>query len=808
MTNKFTQKAENVIKQSLVIAEELGHTYIGTEHLLIALSSESDSVSARILSAHSQTPAALRKKLSEICGVGSPTELSDTDISPRFKRVIERSPAEKTGGGSVGTEHLLLSLLSDCDCMGYRLLSVCGALPHELRADISAYLTASEEKTSDRKKQEKKADNSILTLFGKDLTRAAREGKTDPIIGREKETEALIRILCRRNKNNPCLIGKPGVGKTAVVEGLAEKIACGKVPESLRNKRLITLDISAMLAGAKYRGEFEERMKKVMDEVSRDREIILFVDELHMIVGAGAAEGALDAANMIKPALSRGELQMIGATTLLEYRTHIEKDAALERRFQPISVSEPTEKEAMDILFGLREKYEQYHKLKISDEAIEAAVRLSVRYINDRFLPDKAIDLIDEAASALKISALANGNRHDNKEAKLSELREKIEDAVFHKDFDLAAKLRKEELWIEKEIDSSLTYNNDFELCVGVRDVEKVVTAWTSIPTEKLGDSETRKLLSLEEDLKAKVIGQDNAISALSRAIRRGRVGLRSPDRPIGSFIFLGKSGVGKTALSRALAESLFGSCDSMIKLDMAEYMEKHSVSKLIGSPPGYVGYGEGGMLTEKVRRNPFSVILLDEIEKAHPDVFNLLLSVLEEGALTDSAGRRVDFRNTIIIMTSNLGASTSSRHLGFSQKDTPEATDSRHGEMLSELKQCFRPEFLNRVDDIILFSSLTESDLERISSLLLEELSLRARALGITVIYDESLTKHLARLSIRENRGARGVRREIVRLIEDPLSTEILSGSICEGDTVNITLLNGEVSISPISQKNIVEVI
>ncbi len=789
MANKFTQKAENAIKASLSIAEELGHTYIGSEHLLIALASENDSVSERILSSHLQSPSALRKKLTEICGVGSPTELSDSDITPRFKKIIERAPIEKSGNGSVGTEHLLLSLLSDCDCMGYRLLSACGALPHDLRADISAHVVSSEHKLTDSKKQDKKANASALLLFGRDLTLAARDGRIDPIIGREKETEDLIRILCRRNKNNPCLIGEPGVGKTAVVEGLAKMISDGNVPERLKNKRLITLDISAMIAGAKYRGEFEERMKNVMEEVSRSPDVILFIDELHMIVGAGAAEGALDAANMIKPALARGEMQMIGATTLVEYRTHIEKDAALERRFQPITVCEPTPEGAISILFGLREKYEDYHKLKISDEAIEAAVRLSVRYLNDRFLPDKAIDLIDEAASALKISAAEPHGKLTDKEKKLSDLQNAIELAVCERDFDKAASLRKEELLLEGELMNNESKQGEDTLFVSARDVERIVTSWTSIPTEKLEDSESRRLLSLEDDLKKTVIGQDTAISALSRAIRRSRVGLRSHERPIGSFIFLGKSGVGKTALSRALAESLFGSHNSMIRLDMSEYMEQHSVSKLIGSPPGYVGYGEGGMLTEKVRRNPFSVILLDEIEKAHTDVFNLLLSVLEDGILTDSAGRRVNFRNTIIIMTSNLGATNDMPHLGFSSDGLSSRHDQKHSEMISELKRYFRPEFLNRVDDIILFNSLTKNDLESIAELLLRELCERAKELNITLIIDDGVKEYLATQSFGESCGARTVRREITRLIEDPLSTRLLSGSISAGDTVRISI-------------------
>ncbi|MBO5416183.1 MAG: ATP-dependent Clp protease ATP-binding subunit [Clostridia bacterium] len=814
MSNRFTQKAQNSILGCLEIAQDMGHTYIGTEHMLLALASEGDSISSKLLAARGATPKILRLSLENICGVGTRTHLSSSDMSPRLKRIIEASAAEADVSAEItprriGTEHILLALINDRDCMATKLLEANKVPIHELRGDISAYIDTAPTRPKQSGKTE--AEQAIhgcptLSLYGKDLSRRASRGELDPIIGRDSETEHLIRILSRRMKNNPCLIGEPGVGKTAVVEGLAQRIHSGSVPENLREKRIVTLDISAMIAGAKYRGEFEERMKNVMTEVSKNPEIILFMDEFHMIVGAGAAEGAVDAANILKPALARCEIQVIGATTVSEYRAHIEKDAALERRFQPVTVNEPSTDEAIKILKGLRGKYEEHHRLTISDEAIEAAVNLSVRYIPDRYLPDKAIDLVDEAASKLRISVLTVPKSLQKLERELSLTLERKEAAICSQSFELAAKHRREELDISQRLEETRRRyekrKDGKNLTVSAADIADIVTAWTGIPVSRLLEGESERLLSLEENLKKQVIGQDSAIEAVTRAIKRGRMGLKNPNRPIGSFIFLGKTGVGKTELSKALATLMFGSVDSMIRLDMAEYMEKHSVSKLIGSPPGYVGYGEGGQLTEKIRRRPYSVLLLDEIEKAHPDVFNLLLSVLEDGILTDSAGRRVDFRNTVIIMTSNTGTGYHDSHsLGFSSSSESDKKKNYTANLLSELKKQFSPEFINRVDEIIIFDTLTKSNIERIASDMLSELSERGRSLGISLCFDKSLAEYLAEKSYDERFGARSVRREIVRLIEDKISELMLRGLLRSGDTLSVSaendspvfLINGE---------------
>ena len=803
MANKFTQKAQNVLSRALTIAEELGHTYVGSEHLLLSLSSERDSVATKLLSSRGATYESLKARLTQTVGIGSPCRLSAEDMTPTLKRIIRFAADEalRAGAKSVGSEHLLLALINERDSVASKLLDACGIPSQELRSDVGGYINSSPAKAKNSGDKSSKSEISgapILSLYARDLSAYAATGRLDPIIGRDIETEHAIRILSRRMKNNPCLIGEPGVGKTAVVEGLAQRIHAGGVPENLLHKRIIALDLSAMIAGAKYRGEFEERMKSVMDELNKNPDIILFIDEFHMIVGAGAAEGAVDAANIIKPALARGELQIIGATTISEYRSHIEKDAALERRFQPVTVSEPTESEAIAILSGLREKYEEHHGVEISSEAIESAVRLSSRYIPDRFLPDKAIDLIDEAAAKLKISLLTHTDKKQELERSLSGLLHDKECAVREQDFALAGALRERELELQKaltDIEKS-TSKKASRPRIETRDVADIVTAWTGIPLDNLVSSENEKLLHLEDDLKRAVIGQDKAAESVAQAIRRGRSGLKDPNRPIGSFIFLGKTGVGKTELSRALATLLFGSADSMIRLDMAEYMEKHSVSKLIGSPPGYVGYREGGQLTEKIRRRPYSVVLLDEIEKAHPDVFNLLLSVLEDGVLTDSAGRRVDFRNTVIIMTSNLGASyKKSVALGFSSDDGDKAKYSE--EVMSSLKERFAPEFLNRIDDIVIFNPLSVEDIKKISRNMLSELSKRAKDVGITLDFENSVTAYLAERAYDESYGARSVRREIVHLIEDRLSTLILEGSISEGDRIIISAENDELSFS-----------
>ena len=632
----------------------------------------------------------------------------------------------------------------------------------------------------------------------------ARAGKIDPIIGRESETERVIQILSRRTKNNPCLIGEPGVGKTAVVEGLAQRIVAGNVPENLRDKSIVTLDIAAMIAGAKYRGEFEERFKNVMEEVQKNPDIILFIDEIHTIIGAGAAEGAVDAANIIKPALARGEMQVIGATTISEYRKHIEKDAALERRFQSVMVGEPTSEEALQILRGLRDKYEAHHKLKISDEALEAAVQLSVRYITDRFLPDKAIDLVDEAASRLRITAHTSPEDLKELEKKLQSLAHDKEEAISSQDFETAARLRDEEQKVKADYDQKKAEwekNNDTSsLTVSATDIADVVTQWTGIPVNRLLEEESEKLLHLDGLLKERVIGQDPAVEAVSRAIRRGRMGLKDPRRPIGSFIFMGPTGIGKTELAKALAEVMFGSPSAMIRLDMSEYMEKHSVSKLIGSPPGYVGYEEGGQLTEKIRRKPYSVVLFDEIEKAHPDVFNILLQVLEDGVLTDSQGRHVDFRNTILILTSNVGASEigGTKALGFTSTPASDADDAaRRERMMNALKSTFRPEFLNRIDDIIIFNSLRQEDIEAIAGLMLDDVKKRIGDLGITVSFDPSVAALLAKEGFDPTYGARPLRRAVVRMVEDAFSTEMLEGKIQAGDSITAKANDGKIVFS-----------
>ncbi|MBR3862028.1 MAG: ATP-dependent Clp protease ATP-binding subunit, partial [Clostridia bacterium] len=642
-----------------------------------------------------------------------------------------------------------------------------------------------------------------LASFGRDLTALAREGKIDPVIGRDKETERVIQILSRRAKNNPCLIGEPGVGKTAVVEGLAQRIVDGAVPETLKDKTVFTLDIAGMIAGAKYRGEFEERLKNVMSEVANSPDIILFIDEIHTIVGAGAAEGAVDAANIIKPALARGEMQVIGATTIAEYRKHIEKDAALERRFQSVTVGEPTPEEAILILRGLRDKYEAHHKLKISDEAIDAAVNLSSRYISDRYLPDKAIDLVDEAASRLRISAHTSPPDLKASEARLTALAQEKEEAVSAQDFERAAKLRDEEKSLresyEKEMEAWKSGVGDTALTVSAHDIADVVTQWTGIPVNSLLEEESTRLLNLEALLQERVIGQDAAVTAVSKAIRRGRMGLKDPKRPIGSFIFLGPTGVGKTELTKALAELLFGDANAMIRLDMSEYMEKHSVSKMIGSPPGYVGFEEGGQLTERIRRKPYSVVLFDEIEKAHPDVFNILLQVLEDGVLTDSQGGRVDFKNTVLILTSNVGASALTARtrgaFGFVQESDSDAEKKNADTKVMEaLKSTFRPEFLNRIDDIIIFNKLTEENIRAIATLMLNDVKTRINALGIDVAFDESVAATVAAEGFDPVYGARPLRRAIVRMVEDAFSGAMLEGQIKTGDNVLVTAKDGKI--------------
>ncbi|MBR2354370.1 MAG: ATP-dependent Clp protease ATP-binding subunit [Clostridia bacterium] len=803
MSNKFTQKAQNTLNLALAYARELGHSYVGSEHLLLGLVSEKDCIASRLLCARGANADRIRKSITDVAGMGSESFVHASDMTPRAKRILEASLAESRRNQSryIGTEHLLSALLREKDSVAVRLLESEGIPAEELLGDVETYLNVSVEKASpaSSEKEEKVKIKSapVLSSYGRDLTERAREGRIDPIIGREEETERLIRILSRRQKNNPCLIGEPGVGKTAVVEGLAERIVKGCVPPSLLNRRIVTLDISSMIAGAKYRGEFEERLKNVMEEVHRNPDIILFIDEIHVIIGAGAAEGAVDAANILKPALARGEIRIIGATTLSEYRSRIEKDAALERRFQSVHVQEPSKDAAMKILRGLRERYERHHGLCITDEALEAAVELSVRYLPDRFLPDKAIDLIDEAAAGVRIAADSLPDTVKPLEEELQLLASEMETAILAKDFEKAAVIRdkernkKEELAEKKRL---LPSPSDRNLSVSAYDVADVITRWTGIPVSNLLADEGEKLLHLEEALCRRVVGQEDAIRALSRAIRRGRLGLKQPNRPIGSFIFLGPSGVGKTELARALAEQLFGSADALIRLDMSEYMEKHSVSRLIGSPPGYVGHDEGGQLTERVRRRPYSVILFDEMEKAHTDVFNLLLQVLEDGILTDSKGRRVDFSNTVIIMTSNLGTHANERKktVGFS-----DATQDRNREsMLAALKERFRGEFLNRVDEILLFRALSEEELRRITDALLDQIAERAASLGLTLSFDPSVSSFLVELRSDRTGGARPLRRLAVRQIEDPLSTALLEKQFKKGDHILASVPTGEEKI------------
>ena len=800
MANKFTQKAESVLRAALALAEELGHSYIGTEHLLFALASQKDSISSRILATKGIQSDKLRASIVDYMGVGVSGKVSSEDMTPRLKKIIENASAEGARSGTrfIGTEHLLIALINQRDAVGTRLLESEGVIISELKAEIAAYLGSSPYRSTSNQRaseeESKKAKKSPLSQFGKDLTALAAEGKTDPVIGRESETERLLRILCRRQKNNPCIIGDPGVGKTAVVEGLALRIVEGNVPAELCGKRIITLDLPAMIAGAKYRGEFEERMRGVLDEVRRDESIILFIDEVHMLVGAGAAEGAIDAANILKPPLARGELHIIGATTLEEYRTHIEKDSALERRLQPLFLSEPTEREAIAILSGLRRRYEQHHGIRISDGAIEAAVKLSVRYIPERHLPDKAIDLLDEAAAKLHIDLRERvGDAHG-----LSELRRQKEIAVCEQSFDVAEDISRRERELVENAVKIIDRDEDVrELCAD--NVAAIVTEQTGIPCSSLLEGEAERLMELGDSLRAEVIGQDRAISAVSSAIRRGRTGLSAPERPIASFLFLGSTGVGKTELCRALANRLFENPDALFRLDMSEYMEKHSVSKLIGSPPGYIGYGEGGLLTERVRRRPYSVILFDEIEKAHPDVLNLLLQIMEDGTLTDSSGRKSHFSSSVIIMTSNLltHADRTKCSLGFSESDCESERNIRREKKLCEF---FKPEFINRIDEIVLFEELSVNSLTKIAQKMLRELSARAKEAGVELEIEDGVAEHIATVCYSSARelGARPLRREMIERIETPLSELLLCRrapavkvGIEDGEIVLLSLLH-----------------
>ncbi len=789
MKQNFSDEARRALENAQSAAAELGQRYIGSEHLLLGLLLEEDSAAGEILKETGATFEAAKEKLTQLCETGEPIHPDTMEITPRAQHILQAAGYEADKAhAETGTEHLLLALVSDTDSLGVRILQLLGVDLNGLYKACRESIRESEAPDETGKKKKKTKGLKNLEKYGHDLTADAKEGRLDPIIGREKELERVIQILSRRTKNNPCLIGEPGVGKTAIAEGLAQKIVAGDVPEMLLDKKVVTLDLAAMVAGSKYRGEFEERIKNVIDEVVEDGGIILFIDEIHTLVGAGASEGGMDASNILKPALARGNLQVIGATTLNEYRT-IEKDAALERRFQSVLVGEPSEDEAILILKGLREKYEAHHKLSIPDEAIEAAVRLSGRYISDRFLPDKAIDLIDEAASRKRIQSMTPTPACKDLAEEIARLEQEKQSAVAEEAYEKAggilSRIREKQTALEAEKKRA---QGDATLSITPEDVAAVVTQWTGIPVSRLLEEEAKRLCDLEEILKERVVGQDEAASAIARAIRRSRTGLKDPKRPAGSFLFTGPTGVGKTELSKAIAQVMFGSESKMIRVDMSEFMEKHSVSKLIGSPPGYVGFDDGGQLTEKIRRNPYSVILFDEIEKAHPDVFNILLQILEDGVLTDSHGRHVDFKNTIIIMTSNCGASSLAvkKAMGFASGDGGDVQDKDDEEKIRKaLKETFRPEFLNRLDEIIVFHRLSQENIRAICRKMLAEVAQRVKAQEISLAFDDAVVAKLAEEGFDPVYGARPLRRAVQRRVEDSLSTRLLDGSVKAGDSL-----------------------
>ena len=815
MLYKFTARAEKAIEIANEIALELGHKYIGTEHILYGLCKEGTGIASKVLQNQNITDEEILQEIEMLIGTGE--EINDREalsFTPRSKRVIENAfiEARKLGSEYIGTEHLLIGIMREGDSVAVRIMMDLNIDPRKLYNEIVKVINEDEMDQSSNRVADKNSGsfNSTPTLnqFGSDLTKQAKEGKLDPVIGRKNEIDRVIQILSRRTKNNPCLIGEPGVGKTAVVEGLAEKIVAEDVPEMLKNKRVVTLDISGMVAGAKYRGDFEERIKKCLSEVKKAGDVILFIDEIHTIVGAGSAEGAVDAANILKPLLARGEVQVIGATTLNEYRKYIEKDSALERRFSPVTVGEPTNEETIQILEGLRDKYEAHHNVKITENAIKAAVELSVRYINDRFLPDKAIDLIDEAASRVKMKTYTMPDSIKEIEEKISGLDREKEEAIRVQDFEKAATLRDKENTekekLEKEKKKWQNKNSKNVMNLTEEDIAEVIASWTGIPANKITQDENEKLKHLEETLHKRVIGQNEAVEAVSKAIRRGRVGLKDPNRPIGSFLFLGPTGVGKTELSKALAEALFGNETAMIRVDMSEYMEPHSVAKLIGSPPGYVGYDEGGQLTEKIRRKPYSVILFDEIEKAHPDVMNMLLQILDDGRLTDAQGRTVNFKNTVIIMTSNVGARaiTDKNTLGFSNnsKNSNEEQEKEYEtikkDVMAELKKQFRPEFINRIDDIIVFHKLTNEDIGKIIEIMLKQVQKRLKEQEYEVEIDGSVKELVAKKGIDTNYGARPLKRAIQSNVEDKIAEAILDGKIIPHKKATIYAENEEVKV------------
>ena len=817
--NGFTQKANNALNMAVDAAQDMGHTYVGTEHILLGLVSEESGVAASVLQQNGLSAEDLKDLIERTIGTGSRTVITPDDFTPRTKRVMQTAMvlSARLGHGYVGTEHLLMALISERDGYAIRFLEELNVNINSVLSSLKASMGADYEEENQQsgidgmlnKNGQSKGGNNALGKFGRDLTAAAKNGEIDPVIGREEEIQRVIQILSRRTKNNPVLIGEPGVGKTAVAEGLALRIVKGEIPEILKNKKIVSLDLTGMIAGTKYRGDFEERIKAAIDEVKKSKDIILFIDELHTIVGAGSAEGSADAANILKPSLARGDFQVIGATTMEEYRKYIEKDAALERRFQPVTVGEPSQEEAVEILKGLRDRYEAHHKVKITDEAIESAVTLSSRYIADRYLPDKAIDLIDEAASRVRLSSLTYPQEIKELEDKIKKLENEKASAVNEQDFENAAKIRDKQKEASAKLEemkkSWKDKNANVSGEVKGEDIAEIVSQWTGVPVFQLTEEESQRLLKMEDILHKRVVGQNEAVTAVAKAIRRGRVGLKDPKRPVGSFIFLGPTGVGKTELCKALAEAMFGDENAMLRLDMSEYMEKHTVSRLVGSPPGYVGYDEGGQLTEKVRRKPYSVVLFDEIEKAHPDVFNILLQILEDGRLTDSQGRTVDFKNTVIIMTSNVGArliTDQQNGLGFAF-DNPENKKEKTNEeireaVIGELKKLFRPEFLNRVDDIIVFNKLTQEEIKEIAGKLLENLKARLKAVDIDAEFTDQAVTEISNEGYDDTYGARPLRRAITSKIEDALSEKMLENEIKKGDHIVCDFKDGKFTFTP----------
>lgn len=814
MKYKFTNSAEIALEIANEIAAKLGHNYIGTEHLLYGLVEEANGVASKVLANQGVTSAEVLKEIEDLIGINEEASITGIDaigFTPRTKRVIENAfmEARRLNSQYIGTEHLLVGIMREGDSVAVRIMMDLNVNPQKLYNEIVKTINETDSKEQGAKRGSNRGSfNSTPTLnqYGSDLTKRATEGKLDPVIGRSTEIDRVIQILSRRTKNNPCLIGEPGVGKTAIAEGLAEKIVAGDVPETLKNKRVVSVDISSMVAGAKYRGDFEERIKKSLDEVRKAGDVILFIDEIHTIVGAGSAEGAVDAANILKPLLARGEIQVIGATTTNEYRKYIEKDAALERRFSPVTVEEPSEEDAIKILEGLRDKYEAHHNVKITDDAIKAAVDLSIRYVNDRYLPDKAIDLIDEAASKVKMQSYTKPDSIRKLEEEIEKVNKEKEEAIATQNFEKAAKLRDKQRTKKEKLEEEQAKwkdgNTKNVITLNKENIAEVIARWTGIPAYKITETESDKLRHLEENLHKRVIGQNEAVSAVAKAIRRGRVGLTDPNRPTGSFLFLGPTGVGKTELAKALAEAMFGNEDAMIRIDMSEFMESHSVAKLIGSPPGYVGYDEGGQLTEKVRRKPYSVILFDEMEKAHPDVMNMLLQILEDGRLTDSQGRTVNFKNTIIIMTSNVGAKliTDKNKLGFTNDKSAENEKQEYEnikkEVLAELKKQFRPEFINRIDDIIVFHKLNNEDINKIMEIMLKQVQKRLELQNYKVEIDDSAKELIAKKGVDNNYGARPLRRSIQNMLEDKIAEAILDGIIKPGKKAVATAKDDEIVI------------